>query len=224
MKTIEQVGEQERQAVEQELTFEEQVQRARFTLGREPAKREQYYTALLACEQAGEQGVGRFELTARLEALPQSKTVYTAMGSLVDTLTRVGALDEELPAPEFDEDTQEEFIDAAKARYHLGAVGAQLLDELRPSARLDALFAQRPEYAPAFRELLEFCVGQSRTLAQVNELLDDYCAAIPNRRHVTGKALYPNFFLNKVKDAGGLVWNDGWTTTREGEAFLAVLQ
>lgn len=212
------------EAAPEELSPAELLQRARYIVGREPAKREQYHAALLLCRDADEAGAMRFNITAAMEAIPQSRVLFTAMGGLVDTLVRYGMLSEELPPAEFDEDTQEEFVDAAKAVYCITETGLAILEDMDPTARLNALFSERPEHAGAFRMLLEHCQGASRSLAELNALLDDYCSAIPNTKHVAAKAVFPNFFINKVRDAGGIVWDDGWTTTSEGEAFLAVLQ
>ncbi|MGN0078439.1 MAG: hypothetical protein ACI36V_06615 [Coriobacteriales bacterium] len=213
-------------AADEQLSYtpEEKLQRARYIVGREPAKREQYHAALSFCRDAGDEGAARYDITAAMEHLPQSKVLFSSMGGIVDTMVRYHMLDEELPAAEFDPDTQEDFIDNAKALYRLSETGRTILGDMDPTARLDALFAQRPEYAEAFRMLLEHCSGAKRSLKELNALLDGYCSAIPNEKHVTGMAIYPNAFINKVRDAGGIVWDDGWTTTSEGEAFLAVLQ
>ena len=86
------------------------------------------------------------------------------------------------------------------------------------------LFADEPENAEGFRRLLGFCNGDKRTKRQIDEELAAICAAAPRSRHVSAAGIYPSYFTDRLEQCAGLVWEDGWTTTKEGAAFLAVFQ
>ena len=150
--------------------------------------------------------------------------MFQSMGTLIDALVHEGLLAEQLPEPEYDPDTEEQRVDMARATYALTDKGGKVLERLRPSARLARLFADEPENAEGFRRLLGFCNGDKRTKRQIDEELAAICAAAPRSRHVSAAGIYPSYFTDRLEQCAGLVWEDGWTTTKEGAAFLAVFQ
>lgn len=192
-------------------------------LTREPAKRELYLAALAFAASASER-VDRFSIETAIDQRPERAAFFQPAGSLVDALVDFGALDEKLPEPEYDEDTEEEFIDMAKATYGLTSEGLAALEELSPRARLAALFACEPERAAGFGSLMIFCDGQARTRREIDELLAPFCESEENTRHVSAAAIYPSYYVDRLERAGALQWSDGWTTTEEAHAFLAVFQ
>lgn len=192
-------------------------------LTREPAKRELYLAALAFAAGASER-VDRFSIEAVIDQRPERTAFFQPAGSLVDALVGFGALDEKLPEPEYDEDAEEEFIDMAKATYGLTPEGVAALEEFSPHARLTALFACEPERAAGFRSLMVFCAGQARTRREIDGLLAPFCESEKNTRHVAAAAIYPSYYVDRLERAGALQWSDGWTTTEEAQAFLAVFQ
>lgn len=200
----------------------DELEQAVMLIRREPAKRELYLAALSAAEQQGE--IARFDLEAHMSAMPQAETMFQSMGTLVDALVREGLLDEQLPEPEYDPDTEEESVDMARACYGLTEKGTCVLERLRPASRLAQLVASEPEYAEGFRKLLAFCEGARRTKREIDDELAVVCAKAPRLRHVSAAGIYPSYFTDRLEQAGGLVWRSGWTTTQEGSAFLRVFQ
>lgn len=192
-------------------------------LTREPAKRELYLAALAFADKQPER-VGRFALEAVIDEQPQRSAFFQPAGALVDALVSFGALDEQLPEPEFDEDTEEEFADMSRATYGLTEAGAEAFAALSPALRLDALLERETGRKEGFVALMNFCVDQKRTRREIDELLNAACAAEKNERHVAGMALYPSYYVDCLEKAGALTWQNGWTTTEEARAYLAVFQ
>lgn len=183
---------------------------------REPAKRELYLAAMTFVA-ANPEGALRFAVEEAVEAAPERATFFQPAGSLVDALVTFSALAEELPEPTFDEDTEEEYIDMARASYRLTEEGAEALQQLSPNARLSALVARQPQWAEAFSQLLDFCRGTKRSRQEIDALLTPLCEQQENQRHVAALAVYPSFFVDSLARAGALKWANGWTTV-EGAA------
>ena len=189
----------------------------------EPAKREIYIRALQHVE-AGSEPCRRMELEELMLALPEAASMHQAPGVLVDALVACGALDEQLPEPVFDEDTQEYFTDRAQAAYTLTEIGAEALEDLSASARTRSVIDEEPQFKDSYVSLLSFCAAKARSRTEIDELLDEVCAAQPNPASVTGYGLYASYFTDKLQASGALAWRDGWTTTEEGKALLEVFQ
>ncbi|MCI9262326.1 hypothetical protein [uncultured Adlercreutzia sp.] len=190
---------------------------------REPAKRELYLAALTFTSKQPEPA-GRFAIEEAIDAQPQRSAFFQPAGALVDALVSFGALDEQLPEAEFDEDTEETFVDMARATYTLTEAGAEALEALSPALRLDALLEREAGRKEGFLTLMDFCAGKARTRREIDELLNAACAAEKNERHVAGMALYPSYYVDCLEKAGALTWQNGWTTTEEARAYLAVFQ
>lgn len=209
---------------EEATSAPDELEQAVVLIRREPGKRELYLEALAAAGSEGADPISRFDLEGRMAAKPQAATMFQSMGTLIDALVREGLLAEQLPEPEYDPDTEEERVDMARATYALTDKGGKVLERLRPPARLARLFADEPENAEGFRRLLAFCSGTKRTKRQIDDELTAICAAAPRSRHVSAAGIYPSYFTDRLEQCAGLVWEDGWTTTKEGAAFLAVFQ
>ena len=209
---------------EEATSAPDELEQAVVLIRREPGKRELYLEALAAAGSEGADLISRFDLEGRMASKPQAATMFQSMGTLIDALVREGLLAEQLPEPEYDPDTEEERVDMARATYTLTDKGGKVLERLRPSARLARLFADEPENAEGFRRLLTFCNGTKRMKRQIDDELAAICAAAPRSRHVSAAGIYPSYFTDRLEQCAGLVWEDGWTTTKEGAAFLAVFQ
>lgn len=189
----------------------------------ESAKREIYITVLKHVSTNPEPSL-RSELEQRMIALPEAKTMHQAPGTLLDALIKCGALEEETPDPVFDEDTQEYFVDRSQASYTLTSTGQEALTKLSTSERTRSLFESEPQFKNSYMNLLSFCAEQARTRLEIDELLDDVCAAQPNSASVTRYGIYASYFTDKLQASGALVWDGGWTTTEDGKAILEVFQ
>lgn len=209
---------------EEATSAPDELEQAVVLIRREPGKRELYLEALAAAGSEGADPISRFDLEGRMAAKPQAATMFQSMGTLIDALVHEGLLAEQLPESEYDPDTEEQRVDMARATYALTDKGGKVLERLHPSVRLARLFADEPENAEGFRRLLGFCNGDKRTKRQIDEELAAICAAAPRSRHVSAAGIYPSYFTDRLEQCAGLVWEDGWTTTKEGAAFLAVFQ
>lgn len=189
----------------------------------EPAKREIYLTALNFVKDS-EGRTGRFDLERVIDQCPERTSFFQPAGSLIDALVGFGALDEELPAPEYDEDIEEEFIDRALATYGLTDEGREAVVTLSPASRLQALLEREGQRRDGLVRLMTFCAEQKRSRHDIDELLKDACAAEKSTRHVAASAIYPSYYVDCLERAGALKWSDGWTTTEEALAYLAVFQ
>lgn len=221
MSTIEQTSELEnpKEAAPKQRTTEDVLNCVMW----ESAKRE-IYIAALKHTSINPQPSLRSELEQHMIALPEAKTMHQAPGTLIDALVKCGALGEEVPDPVFDEDTQEYFVDRSRASYTLTATGQEALAKLSTSERTRSLFESEPQFKDSYMSLLGFCSEQARTRLEIDELLDDVCAAQPNSASVTRYGIYASYFTDKLQASGALTWDDGWTTTEDGKAILEVFQ
>lgn len=97
--------------------------------------------------------------------------------------------------------------------YRLTGVGRRVIASLSPSRRLESLYARSPEQGPAFDFILDYC-AEPKTRGKLDEELRA-------RGMLAGREVGTSYFVDRLERAGGLVWQDGWVTTREGRDFLA---
>ena len=76
-----------------------------------------------------------------------------------------------------------------------------------------------PERRATFVRLLDFC-RTPRKLADINQLLADDPALAPSQR-TAGQKLHACYFIDRLEEAGGLVWDGSWVTTDAGKRALA---
>lgn len=99
-----------------------------------------------------------------------------------------------------------------------GLAGAHLFS---PHARMLACMRTTPPRKDALLSLLGFC-ETPRTLAEINDLLQSHPAlSAPEEDERAPQASY---FIDRLAEAGGIVWDKAWLTTNEGHAFLAADQ
>lgn len=96
-----------------------------------------------------------------------------------------------------------------------GAAVVRLLD---PVKRVTSYATSRPERAPLYRKLLEFCLVP-RTLEEIKGLLDGDPALAPTE-HSGRQALHASYFIDRMNESGGLQWDGGWVTTSAGRSCL----
>lgn len=78
---------------------------------------------------------------------------------------------------------------------------------------------QGAERRATFVRLLDFC-RTPRKLADINQLLADDPALAPSQR-TAGQKLHACYFIDRLEEAGGLVWDGSWVTTDAGKRALA---
>lgn len=88
-----------------------------------------------------------------------------------------------------------------------------LLDEFSPTERLANLFDCEADLVPGFLCVLKFCSDAPRTRQDIEEQLKKSGCHI-------GLDLDSTFYMDRLEERGGLVWDKGWITTKEGKACL----
>ena len=96
--------------------------------------------------------------------------------------------------------------------WSLTEVGERVLDALAPARRLDVLYAKDVERDPVFDFVLDFC-REPRSRAEVER-------ALKEQGYLGSKKVSASFFLDRLERGGGLEWDKGWVTTREGREYL----
>ncbi|MEI3232069.1 MAG: hypothetical protein V8S24_13075 [Gordonibacter pamelaeae] len=97
-----------------------------------------------------------------------------------------------------------------------GHAAVALLD---PERRIAACVNAGPARRDAFVRLLEHC-REPRSLDSVKQLLDEHPALEPTARS-GGQRLHAVYFIDRLNEVGGLVWDGSWVTTEAGKRFLA---
>lgn len=97
--------------------------------------------------------------------------------------------------------------------WYLSVVGSALIDNLSPVTRLQSLLAEDPQAEPIYQSILAYC-QKPRSRADVETHLTD-------AHKLDGFDVFTSFFLDRLEQNGGLVWDEGWVTTQEGEECLA---
>lgn len=211
----------------EELT-EERVARVVDSLYNHPRHRELLYKTLDFC---GEER--RFEeAEAFIEAQPERaqalQVPYTLVRCLVDAgglaLVRRdaagNALDDGSDAGA-DADAAHPTAEPCEAfrTVRTTPAGRAAVELLAPERRIAACVNAVPARRDAFAAVLAFC-EQPRTLDAVKQLLANHPALEPSAR-TAGQRLHAVYFIDRLSEAGGLVWDHAWVTTDAGKRFLA---
>lgn len=99
------------------------------------------------------------------------------------------------------------------ATWKTTAAGLAVVDINRPSKMLETLVSEDKDHEDLLREVLRFC-GVPRSTNEIERLLEKYDT-------LAKEGVYPSYFISELEKGGGLEWNDGWSTTPAGRAFLA---
>lgn len=200
---------------------EEQVSEVVDCVCNHPRHRELLYKALVFCRG----GVDEPDAVAYVEAQPEYAEALQESGVLLHLLVRHGGLARtDVAAPAADASDQ---ADAGAADD--GHVPSWLLTTtpagevtcalLSPNRRIEACVREVPERENAFLTVLELC-REPRKLSEVKAALADDPALAPSER-TAGQRLLPSYFIDRLSEAGALVWDGAWVTTQAGLDFLA---
>ncbi len=212
----------------EELTFDQAYDILGRCVTRHPLNRDVLYDALVYC---AEERILR-DAENHLAALPAFATATQNQYFLLMSLVKAYGLDYierdeagELVTADRKEGLTEDEIDdlVATVSFKTTEVGLSFVEQNKPQARLVSLLQLNPERVDTYREVLEFVDGQPRSYNDIKELL----AGRPVlQTFIDGKleTMQPSVFVDKLERAGALVWNNGWTLTREGKEFLIDLQ
>jgi hypothetical protein len=156
-----------------------------------------------------------------------------APATVVNILVRNGMIEEQLVINQdsyggslAEAQTDEHLDDDAQIEQRIFVTnkGRQILDEYSPDIRLRALLDSRPEYSRVFCKILTLCADNSKGQSRADleqELMKD---PLLQPDSFGASAIYPQYFLDALESAGGIVWRDSWFTTKAGKAVVAQFQ
>ena len=208
---------------------EESIARVVECLFNHPRHRELLYKALVHCQTERTEHAAEEFLARQPEAAQALQTPYTLLRNLaaaggVPVIAHDAqglALDEtrceQLRAEGLDDDALADLV--AERRVLTTPAGCAACELLAPEHRTLAAIYKVPERRATFVRLLDFC-RTPRKLADINQLLADDPALAPSQR-TAGQKLHACYFIDRLEEAGGLVWDGSWVTTDAGKRALA---
>ena len=208
---------------------EESIARVVECLFNHPRHRELLYKALVHCQTERTEHAAEEFLARQPEAAQALQTPYTLLRNLAAAggVTVIAhdaqglALDEtrceQLRAEGLDDDALADLV--AERRVLTTPAGCAACELLAPEHRTLAAIYKVPERRAPFVRLLDFC-RTPRKLADINQLLADDPALAPSQR-TAGQKLHACYFIDRLEEAGGLVWDGSWVTTDAGKRALA---
>ena len=208
---------------------EESIARVVECLFNHPRHRELLYKALVHCQTERTEHAAEEFLARQPEAAQALQTPYTLLRNLAAAggVTVIAhdaqglALDEtrceQLRAEGLDDDALADLV--AERRVLTTPAGCAACELLAPAHRTLAAIYKVPERRATFVRLLDFR-RTPRKLADINQLLADDPALAPSQR-TAGQKLHACYFIDRLEEAGGLVWDGSWVTTDAGKRALA---
>lgn len=97
-------------------------------------------------------------------------------------------------------------------------VGNAVVELLNPLRRIEAYVASRPERSHLYVQVLELC-RTPHTLEEVGAAIKDDPALDPSAAS-DWQRIRPSYILDRLAEAGGLTWQDGWRITEAGREYL----
>ncbi len=145
---------------------------------------------------------------------------------VIDMLVRAGAVDEALSVDgEAYEGTLEDIqLDESipleadvSDMIAITEAGRELSSSIDPANTLRALLAQRPHYETVFKRVLAACLPVE---GATREELEQAVEGGGNVISPEGERVYPQFFMDALESAGGIVWDGAWHATEAGRRIL----
>ena len=124
-------------------------------------------------------------------------------------------------APERFEGLSEDEADDLVATYELSTTdaGKQAVDLLSPARRIRSQIMQKPHRAHTFYQVLDFCTTP-RKFPEIQDYFKQEDDLVLDTVQANQK-LSPDFYVDRLEKAGGLVWRGAWVTTDAGKQALA---
>lgn len=149
--------------------------------------------------------------------------------TIVDILLRNEALEESVyvngelyELSMQDIQTDESVDDDAEIEQYLSLtdIGSELIDEYGGNKKLYELLADKPQYADVYIKMIETCNDPSGcSRSDLEQAINTLPPLMPDP--ATGiKAIYPQYFIDSLETAGGIVWRDSWYTTDAGRELI----
>lgn len=201
---------------DEEALTEERIARVIDGLYNHPRHRELLYKTLDVCREGK-----RFEQAeAFIEAQPEYAQALQTPYALVRSLVEAGGLVAERRTAEGNVLTDnEDNVPGSYRTVRTTPAGRAAVELLAPERRIAARVNAVPERHDTFAAVLAFC-QEPRSLDEIKHLLADDPALKPSAR-TAGQPLHAVYFIDRLHEAGGLVWNHAWVTTDAGKRFLA---
>ncbi len=206
-----------------ELSFEEKVERALKLVRQNPNYRKIFYRILKRCR-------GEAQPLDDLEQFVDAQPGYAYLKQPpffpVHWLEQAWALEEAYIdaqgnlyfASDVEDLSEDEFDDlVAQYAYLTTDVGEVALKEANPVRKLEELFAKEPERAGLYVEILQFA-SSTRSFAEINRFVREWAKS--NGATVGEGGIMPNVLVDRLAEADGVVFDEGWQTTEEGKEFL----
>lgn len=173
--------------------------------------------------------VNRLGLETR--ALEAWSDQYTQSPSVsIDILVRNGALVERIlvdgePYDGVLEDLQldDNVAEGAvvESRLSITDEGRVLIAAYAPATTLQALITDKPHYRDVFETILHACNTEAGcSCADLERTLSTMPQLQPNPA-TQQTAVYPQYFIDALESAGGIIWNNSWHTTDTGKTVIA---
>lgn len=200
-----------------------------------PRHRELLYKALAYC--SGVDARDERDVEAHLRAQPEYADALQDAHTLTRTLVRRGGLIRravdaqgcELTEARLEQVRLERNLDrpltqdeaAGLVAGHdlaLTPTGVAVIALLDPQRRIAACCEADPERTNVFLEVLQLC-ETPHGLRDIRALVADDPVCNPTAR-TAHLRLEPSFFIDRLAEAGALVWDGAWVTTEEGHRYL----
>lgn len=210
------------------LSFDERVDKTMECLDRRASFRNILYGLLLFCgeERTYDEIEEHVQSYAEFEANRQSARRYAFF------LQRTGAIEEiELDGEGavITDERRDQLMEAGADADSIDAlvvdwrvrtteVGARAIQLGDPLLSLKELLEEKPARRSTYAKVLAYC-RQPRQLGEIADELKNDPGLEKDER--TGlPSMQPSAYVSKLDHAGGLVWNEGWVSTKEGLAIL----
>jgi hypothetical protein len=216
------------EALAQELSFAQRVDKACALLLQNPINRPICYRILRICEP---ERVLLNDLEERIQQQPEFAGVVQPPFFLIQWLVDVEALnvfdldeDGNDVSPEQLEGLTADEIDdlIVNSAFQTSEIGREVLVEFSPQSRLINVLNIIPERYDTYVEVLEF-LTEKRSLAAIDQLLRGRDVLMSGRKPGEGP-MHPSVFVDKLADAGGIIFNGGWQITPEGKELLETIK
>jgi hypothetical protein len=118
--------------------------------------------------------------------------------------------------------TDEQVTDDAlvERRVQITAQGKALLAECDSQTEITNLLNQNSKHKNIYQKILKACTAEQGC---TRDTLEETLCAIPSL-HIDAQAgvmdIYPQYFLDNLEKADGLVWRETWRTTEAGRAVI----
>lgn len=96
--------------------------------------------------------------------------------------------------------------------------GRDLAASIDPDFTMRALLAERPHYREVFRRVLSVCAGPE---GAGRETVEHAVEQDGNVVSPDGKRVYPQYFMDALETAGGIVWDGAWRATEAGRRAVS---